>query len=93
MLAKNLINYNAMNTDCIHFEEVHWQNPEFRCCSYSGGLYKIGVDDNTMCQHCRLWDAYIPQSATTAEKEKAFEWQQMSLEEQLANPYEEYFGL
>ena len=43
-----------------------------------------------MCQQCRLWDAYIPKSASDEEKEKAIKWQNMSYNEQ--PDYHEYFG-
>ena len=82
-----------MYTDCIHFQETYEEIPKYRCCTRSGSLYRKGDEDDIMCQHCRLWDAYIPKSATDAEKEKALMWDNMSLDEQLENPYENYFGL
>lgn len=44
-----------------------------------------------MCENCKLWDAYIPITASEIEKEKAINWQNKPLSEQ--EDYEEYFRL
>ena len=42
-----------------------------------------------MCKYCRLWDSYIPDSASESEKNKAIEWQNKDYDNQ--EDYEEYF--
>lgn len=78
-----------MKEDCIYFEETYEPSPEFRYCTCMNKLFVKDEEDSTMCEVCRLWDNYIPQSATDAEKEKAIKWQNMSLEEQ--PDYDNYF--
>lgn len=80
-----------MNTDCIYHVDKWEDNPRYHVCKYSGTLYESGVEDNTMCQHCRLWDSYIPQTASDAQKENAIKWQNMPADEQPS--YEEYFNV
>jgi hypothetical protein len=46
-------------------------------------------NDKSGCELCRLWDAYIPKSASAAEKEKAKYWQSLPTNEQ--PDYDEYF--
>lgn len=73
--------------DCIYYEDCDkW----YCACKRRGYFCEKAKDD--MCKHCRLWDAYIPKTATQAEIEKAQIWGDMSLDEILENPYEEYFG-
>jgi hypothetical protein len=78
-----------MLTDCIYFEDREKEDPGYCSCSHRGYYSRKEKDD--MCQQCRLWDAYIPKTASDAEKERAIAWQNMTLVEQLANPYETYF--
>jgi len=80
-----------MLIDCIFFEETYEELPWYRHCTHSRSLFKKGEEDNIMCHNCRLWDAYIPTTATQAQVDKAKEWQNMSLNEQ--PDYHEYFGL
>ena len=80
-----------MLPDCIYFEETYEEIPKFRHCKHSRSLFENGKEDDKMCQHCRLWDAYIPQSATEEEREKAIRWQNMSYKDQ--PDYHLYFGL
>ena len=44
-----------------------------------------------MCKNCRLWDSYIPNTASGTEKKKAIEWQNKPYSMQ--EDYEEYFSL
>lgn len=78
-----------MKPDCIFFEETYKDDPRFRHCTCSCTLYLKGEEDNTMCNRCRLWDNYIPKSATEWGKEKAIKWQNMPSEEQ--PDYYDYF--
>lgn len=80
-----------MKEDCIFYEETYVPNPKFRHCKRECLLYVKGEEDNTMCEGCRLWDNYIPQSATEEEKIKAIKWQNMPLEEQ--PDYHDYFDI
>jgi len=78
-----------MRPDCIYFEETYPELPEYRHCTHSCSLFKKGEEDVSMCQHCRLWDAYIPVNATAEERQRAIEWMDMPLNEQ--PDYDEYF--
>ena len=80
-----------MFTDCIYFEETYKEIPKFRHCTYRRSLFEKGVEDNSMCHNCRLWDAYIPKTATEEEKKTAQAWQNMSFDEQ--PDYHDYFSL
>ena len=71
-----------MKPDCIYFEETYAEIPKFRHCTHNRSLFKNGEEDKTMCQFCRLWDAYIPKTATEEEKATAIAWQNMSYGEQ-----------
>lgn len=42
-----------------------------------------------MCALCRLWDAYIPNSSSKEEIDKAIEWQNKDYNEQ--DDYYEFF--
>lgn len=79
-----------MKTDCIFFVDTWAEDPHYHVCNHNRSLYEIGKEDNTMCQYCRLWDAYIPQSASEQEKEKAIRWQNMPLGKQ--PDYHKYFN-
>lgn len=79
-----------MKPDCIYFEREYAELPHFRHCTYSRSLFKKGEEDKTMCKHCRLWDAYIPKTATEEEKATAIAWQNMSYGEQ--PDYRDYFS-
>lgn len=87
VLKQIIHNILTVKTDCIFY--VASYDLKFRCCKCSGTLYVKGEDDNTMCKGCRLWDNYIPQSATEEEKIKALRWQSMSLMDQ--PDYYDYF--
>lgn len=89
IIIKNMKIDTRMKEDCIYFEETYEQSPEFRHCACMSKLFVKGKEDRTMCETCRLWDNYIPQSATDAEKEKAIKWQNMPLAEQ--PDYYDYF--
>lgn len=78
-----------MKEDCIFYEETYEPIPEFRHCTCMGKLFVKGEEDSTMCGFCRLWDNYIPQSASDSQKEKAIKWQNMPLAEQ--PDYDDYF--
>ena len=80
-----------MLTDCIFFEETYKELPQYRHCTHSRSLFKKDEEDAIMCNNCRLWDAYIPITATQAQVDKAKDWQNMSFNEQ--PDYHEYFGL
>lgn len=77
--------------DCIYYEDCDEEQLGWCSCKRRGFFCEKSKDD--MCNCCRLWDDYIPKTATQAEIEKAQKWDNMSLDEQLANPYEIYFGL
>lgn len=62
VLRQIIHNILTMKTDCIFY--VASYDLKFRCCKRTGMLYVKGEEDNTMCEGCRLWDNYIPQSAT-----------------------------
>lgn len=72
-----------MYTDCIFFEETYEELPQYRHCIHSKSLFKKGDEDHKMCQFCRLWDAYIPKTATEEEKETAIAWQNCRMESSL----------
>lgn len=78
-----------MRIDCIYFEETYEELPKFRHCTYRHSLFKKGEEDSTMCQHCRLWDAYIPKTATEEEQATAIAWQNMSYDK--LPDYRDYF--
>lgn len=78
-----------MKTDCIFFEDTYEEIPHFRHCINNKTLYTKGVEDDVMCGNCRLWDSYIPESASDDEKATAIEWQEMAYAEQ--PDYEDYF--
>lgn len=75
-----------MKQDCIFFKEHDEDLPEYHVCKYRGALMKPTDKD---CDLCRLWDAYIPESASEFEKEKALTWLNMPFNEQ--PDYEDYF--
>ena len=77
--------------DCIYYKDCDKEQLGWCICERRGYLCEKAKDD--MCNCCRLWDAYIPVTATQAEIEKAQKWGDMSLDEQLENPYDEYFEL
>lgn len=79
-----------MKTDCIFFEAKCSSLPDYRVCNRTSALYIAGKEDDEMCQQCRLWDSYIPSSATEYQKEKAITWQDMELTVQ--PDYNEYFN-
>lgn len=74
-----------INENCDYFEDTN-EGEYPLLCKYSGSLYHR---DEDMCGRCRIWDAYIPNSSTKLEKDKAKKWQNMPYDEQ--PPYEEYF--
>ena len=80
-----------MNKDCVFFQESYEDLPSYHACKRSGSLYLSGKEDDIMCSNCRLWDAYIPETATEQAKVKALRWQDAKLNEQ--EDYEEYFKL
>ena len=80
-----------MKPDCIYFEEIYAELPQFRHCTHSRSLFKKGEEDETMCKNCRLWDAYIPKTATEEEKATAIAWQNMSYGEQ--PDYRDFFSI
>lgn len=80
-----------MKTDCVYFEETYEEIPKFRHCKHSCSLFEKGKEDDKMCQNCRLWDAYIPKTATDEEKATAIAWQNMSYEEQ--PDYRDFFSI
>ena len=73
--------------DCIYLQQDK-DNSANLVCLYKRSL--ITPDDHTCCDLCRIWDAYIPENASAAEKEKAMHWQNMSYNEQ--PDYDEYFN-
>lgn len=89
IIIKNMKIDTRMKEDCIYFEETYGPSPEFRHCTCMDKLFVKGEEDRTMCETCRLWDNYIPCSATDAEKEKAIKWQNMPLMDQ--PHYYDYF--
>ena len=80
-----------MKNDCIYFQIKDKDLPQYHVCIRSGILYHNEKEANIMCENCRLWDAYIPNTASEIEKEKAIHWQNKQLFEQ--EDYEEYFGI
>lgn len=74
--------------DCEYHKEHDDDLPEFHVCEYKRSLMK--PNDNSGCELCRLWDAYIPKNASAAEKEKAKYWQSLPTNEQ--PDYDEYFN-
>lgn len=78
-----------MKPDCIFFEETYEEIPKYRHCKHTKGLFLKGKEDSEMCKNCRLWDAYIPESASKEERDKAIAWQNMSYADQ--PDYDEYF--
>lgn len=80
-----------MKPDCIYFEEIYAELPKFRHCTYSRSLFKNGEEDETMCQNCRIWDTYIPNTAIEEEKAIAITWQNMSYGEQ--PDYRDFFSI
>ena len=81
----------SKRADCIYYEDTYKTIPKYHHCKRSKTLYEKGKDDDIMCQFCRLWDSYIPQSASSEEKEKAIRWQNMSYDEQ--PDYNLFFGI
>lgn len=77
--------------DCIYYEDC--DKEQLGWCKCKRKSFFCKKEKNDMCNCCRLWDAYIPKAATQAEIEKAQKWNDMSLDEQYENPYEEYFGI
>lgn len=71
--------------DCIHFGGID-KDTNLYYCKDSGSLY---TKEEHMCKYCRLWDSYIPDSASESEKNKAIEWQNKDYDNQ--EDYEEYF--
>jgi hypothetical protein len=80
-----------MKNDCIYFKIKDEDLTQYHVCLRSGTLYHHEKDSNIMCENCRLWDAYIPITASEIEKQKAIDWQNKPLFEQ--EDYEEYFRL
>lgn len=80
-----------MYTDCIFFEETYEELPQYRHCTHSKSLFKKGDEDHKMCQFCRLWDAYVPKTATEEEKATAIAWQDMPYGEQ--PDYRDFFSI
>lgn len=79
-----------MKTDCISFDEDEEGNVS--CLSRGYFICKEKLEQGeTMCENCRLWDDYIPETATKAEIDKAVEWQNMPWGEQ--PDYEQHFNL
>lgn len=76
-----------MNKDCIYFQVRDTDLPQYHVCRRSGTLYHSEKDSDLMCRNCRLWDAYIPITASERQKEKAIAWQNKPLLEQ--KDYEE----
>ena len=70
--------------DCVYFEE-HEEDTGWNHCTRSSRLDSNGE----LCNCCRLWDSYIPKTATKTEIEKAQKWQNMSYDEQ--PDYDDYF--
>ena len=79
-----------MKEDCIFFKKSNENILGYSECSCLGYLQNKNHSEDDMCRNCRLWDAYIPISATDQEKEKALSWQSMSLTKQ--PDYYEYFA-
>lgn len=75
---------NMINENCIYFEE-HEEDTGWNHCTRSSRLDNNGE----LCNCCRLWDSYIPKTATKTEIEKAQKWQNMSYDEQ--PDYDDYF--
>ena len=73
-------------TDCIFFEEREADTGMKHCLRS-----RILDNGDSLCDYCRLWDAYIPKSSSVIEREKAIEWQNMPLEKQ--PDYEDYFKI
>ena len=77
-------------TNCIYFKEHDDDLPCYHVCKHSGTLYTVEeLESGIMGKHCRLWDAYIPVTATNEQIKYAQKWQNMSYDEQPS--YEEYF--
>lgn len=74
-----------VRTDCIYFEKEE-KYTRLNHCKRSRSLDR----ENSLCDHCRLWDAYIPSNSTSAQIDKALTWQNMPYCEQ--PDYEEYFN-
>ena len=71
--------------NCIHYGGID-KDTNLYLCKYKRILYN---KEENMCKHCRLWDAYIPDSASESEKNKAIEWQNKDYDNQ--EDYEECF--
>lgn len=75
---------SEIKEDCIYFEAEE-EDTGLNHCKRSCTLNT----DGRLCEFCRLWDSYIPKSSSSAEIERAIEWQNMSYDEQ--PDYEDYF--
>lgn len=76
----------VLHEDCIFFEVEDDDGVGTYYCSRT-----MFIDDcGNLCRHCRLWDSYIPVSASKEEVKRAVEWQDLPLA--LQPPYEEYFS-
>lgn len=73
-----------VHEDCIYFEE-HEEDTGWNHCKNSSRLDNEGC----LCDMCRLWDSYIPETSSKEQIEYAQKWQNMSYSEQ--PDYEDYF--
>ena len=73
-------------TDCIYFQEQVEDHSDWHLCTNMGTIYD---KNEPMCQHCRLYDAYIPKGTNRSLIEYAEKWQNMGYLEQ--PDYYEYF--
>ena len=80
-----------MKKDCIYFQSEDEDLPQYHLCRKSGTLYHSEKETDIMCKNCRLWDSYIPNTASGTEKKKAIEWQNKPY--LMQEDYEEYFGI
>ena len=73
--------------DCIYYYKDIEENTILHCCKYSNSFC---YNNENICKKCRLWDAYIPKTATKEQIKYAQIWQNIPLNE--LPDYEEYFN-
>lgn len=77
--------------ECIYFGKDEDFKDMYVCKKNCSLFTKKELDSGWMGHRCRLWDSFIPMTATDEEIKSAQEWQNMKYGEQ--PDYEEYFNI
>lgn len=75
------------NIDCIYYGGID-KDTKMHICKHNRSLF---MENEKMCEHCKLYDSYIPNTATESQIERAKKWDKIPFEEQ--PNYKEYFNL